>query len=187
MYDEYYNNLKHMFTTTSKSINPIFMRKSAILVVRNCNKYKTKKTTDNLSSYGLTQSYILGFSLRKIMNMNNLGNINQVFVKKKSLDSTCYNSIEPYIEWSGIDNITEYESSISPEKFMLEPDSCKLIVGSLNDLWGDKDNKFPHESSILYALNKYFDVDNENIIFPESGKSVYIYNKNRLMVYNTHF
>jgi len=119
--------------------------------------------------------------------MNNLGDVNKVFVKNKSIDVTSYNTIEPYIEWSNIKDICEYDASISADEFQLEPDNCKLVVGSLKDLWGDKDNKFPHVGSILYTLNQHFDIDNENIIFPESGKSVYIYNKNQLKVYNTHF
>lgn len=177
----------NMNTNIVKSVNPVFTRKSGILVIRNTDVSKTTKSIEKLSSYGLTESNVLGFSLGKVINMCGLAPINEVFVKKRTIDNRSYNSIKSYLERYDIKNVHEYESSISPEEFVIDPCKCKLIVGGVHDLWGDATNKTPHENSILYSLNKHFDIDNKNVIFPESGKSVYIYNKNQVQIFNTFF
>lgn len=119
--------------------------------------------------------FIEQYHIDRIVELNHLNPITETFIKKYT-NSFLYNFSDC--------QITEYESSfIDSNCYKLDNcNGCRLIVGNLRDLWGECENKSPHHSSILYSLNEYFDI--HQCIFPESRKSIYIYTRNQLKVYN---
>jgi len=155
-----------------------------VFVVRNGTRHTNKHNC--LSTYGLTQSYIISFSIQRIIKHKNLQPVSKVYTKNTLLDVTPYHTIQPFIEYNRLENNTfYYDKTLKIEHFEIE-DGSLVISGNIEDLWGDKSSEQPQKGSILYLLNEYYNLDNR-MIFPLRGQFIYEYNFDRCQTYNTYY